>query len=157
MKCYFFALPFAQANNQWNIEAELGSDPMDSAFARALTSGIKGVAMVLDQEVQPLTSDLTDKFRGDNASNSPSGVKIANFRSNSLEECGAYSNSSCPAVSSWIWFSPPTPVCWVMLLGTIQEFCCQLKPFQSLPAGSSPGELVDQVNENLMLDDFGSI
>ncbi|CAL1141136.1 unnamed protein product [Cladocopium goreaui] len=43
------------ANNQWNIGAELGSDPMESAFARTLTAGIKGVAMVLDQEVQPLT------------------------------------------------------------------------------------------------------
>ena len=37
---------FAQANNQWNIAAELADDPMDSAFARALTGGIKGVAMV---------------------------------------------------------------------------------------------------------------
>ena len=55
-----FSWVFAKANNQWNIEAELGSDPMDSAFARALTSGIKGVVMVLDQEVQPLTSDLTN-------------------------------------------------------------------------------------------------
>ena len=50
---------FAQANNQWNIGADLGNDPMESAFARTLTAGIKGVAMVLDQEVQPLTSDLT--------------------------------------------------------------------------------------------------
>ena len=49
----------AKANNQWNIEADLGNDPMESAFARTLTAGIKGVAMVLDQEVQPLTSDLT--------------------------------------------------------------------------------------------------
>ena len=32
---------------------------MESAFARTLTAGIKGVAMVLDQEVQPLTSDST--------------------------------------------------------------------------------------------------
>ena len=37
---------FAEANNQWNIAAELADDPMDSAFARALTGGIKGVAMV---------------------------------------------------------------------------------------------------------------
>ncbi|CAK9034472.1 Uncharacterized protein SCF082_LOCUS20868 [Durusdinium trenchii] len=43
------------ANNQWNIAAELADDPMDSAFARALRGGIKGVAMVLDHEVQPLT------------------------------------------------------------------------------------------------------
>ncbi|CAL1173608.1 unnamed protein product [Cladocopium goreaui] len=43
------------ANNQWNIGADLGNDPMESAFARTLTAGIKGVAMVLDQEVQPLT------------------------------------------------------------------------------------------------------
>ena len=50
---------FDQANNQWNIGAELGSDPMESAFARTLIAGIKGVAMVLDQEVQPLTSDST--------------------------------------------------------------------------------------------------
>ena len=49
----------AQANNQWNIGADLGNDPMESAFARTLTAGIKGVAMVLDQEVQPLTSDST--------------------------------------------------------------------------------------------------
>ena len=54
-----FSSVIAQANNQWTIEAELGSDPMESAFALALTAGIKGVAMVLDQEVQPLTSDLT--------------------------------------------------------------------------------------------------
>ncbi|CAL1156681.1 unnamed protein product [Cladocopium goreaui] len=43
------------ANNQWTFKIELGSDPMESAFALALTAGIKGVAMVLDQEVQPLT------------------------------------------------------------------------------------------------------
>ena len=48
----------AQANNQWNIAAELADDPMDSAFARALRGGIKGVAMVLDHEVQPLTRVL---------------------------------------------------------------------------------------------------
>eukprot|EP00913_Durusdinium_trenchii_P020421 g19185.t1 len=46
------------ANNQWNIAAELADDPMDSAFARALRGGIKGVAMVLDHEVQPLTRVL---------------------------------------------------------------------------------------------------
>ncbi|CAL1141939.1 unnamed protein product [Cladocopium goreaui] len=43
------------ANNQWRIEAELGNDPMESAFALALTAGIKGVAMVMDPEAQPLT------------------------------------------------------------------------------------------------------
>eukprot|EP00438_Fugacium_kawagutii_P014350 Skav202499 [mRNA] locus=scaffold32:146273:151503:- [translate_table: standard] len=43
------------ANNQWNIAAELGTDPMSSAFARVLTNGPKEVAMVLDKEVQPLT------------------------------------------------------------------------------------------------------
>ena len=32
---------------------------MESAFALALTAGIKGVAMVMDQEAQPLTSDPT--------------------------------------------------------------------------------------------------
>ena len=57
----------AQANNQWNIGADLGNDPMESAFARTLTAGIKGVAMVLDQEVQPLTSDLTNMSRRDSA------------------------------------------------------------------------------------------
>ena len=31
---------------------------MDSAFARTLRGGIKGVAMVLDHEVQPLTRAL---------------------------------------------------------------------------------------------------
>ena len=31
---------------------------MDSAFARALRGGIKGVVMVLDHEVQPLTRAL---------------------------------------------------------------------------------------------------
>ena len=49
----------AQGNNQWDIGAAVGSDPMQSNFARALRGGIKGVAMVLDQEVQPLTSDST--------------------------------------------------------------------------------------------------
>ena len=39
-------LGLVKANNQWNIAAELADDPMDSAFARALTGGIKGVAMV---------------------------------------------------------------------------------------------------------------
>ncbi|CAE7594077.1 pmpB [Symbiodinium natans] len=43
------------ANNQWDIEGELGSTIMESAFARTLRGGIKGVAMVLDHEVQPLT------------------------------------------------------------------------------------------------------
>lgn len=43
------------ANNQWDIEAELGETIMDSAFARTLRGDIKGVAMVLDHEVQPLT------------------------------------------------------------------------------------------------------
>eukprot|EP00438_Fugacium_kawagutii_P011401 Skav219008 [mRNA] locus=scaffold169:573971:596692:+ [translate_table: standard] len=38
------------ANNQWNLAAELGPDPMSSAFARVLTAGPKEVAMVLDQE-----------------------------------------------------------------------------------------------------------
>ena len=32
---------------------------MESAFALALTAGIKGVAMVMDPEAQPLTSDPT--------------------------------------------------------------------------------------------------
>ena len=36
----------------------LGETIMDSAFARTLRSGIKGVAMVLDHEVQPLTRAL---------------------------------------------------------------------------------------------------
>ena len=58
---------FDQANNQWNIGAELGSDPMESAFAQTLTAGIKGVAMVLDQEVKPLTSDSTNMARRDSA------------------------------------------------------------------------------------------
>ena len=57
---FLFELTSAQANNQWNIGAELGSDPMESAFALTLTSGIKGVAMVLDREVQPLTSGSTN-------------------------------------------------------------------------------------------------
>ena len=54
--CFQFSV---QANNQWNIAAELADDPMDSAFARALRGGIKGVAMVLDHEVQPLTRAST--------------------------------------------------------------------------------------------------
>ena len=58
--CFLFELTSVQANNQWNIGAELGSDPMESAFALTLTSGIKGVAMVLDREVQPLTSGSTN-------------------------------------------------------------------------------------------------
>ncbi|OLP75791.1 hypothetical protein AK812_SmicGene44358 [Symbiodinium microadriaticum] len=54
------------ANNQWNLQVaflvrkkgrglELGETIMDSAFAQTLRGGIKGVAMVLDHEVQPLT------------------------------------------------------------------------------------------------------
>ncbi|CAE7326384.1 pmpB, partial [Symbiodinium pilosum] len=43
------------ANNQWDIAGELGGTIMESAFARTLKSPIKGVAMVLDHEVQPLT------------------------------------------------------------------------------------------------------
>ena len=44
-----------QANNQWKIKEDLGSTIMESAFARALTGGVKGTVMVLDHEVQPLT------------------------------------------------------------------------------------------------------
>ncbi|CAK8992179.1 unnamed protein product [Durusdinium trenchii] len=43
------------ANNQWKIKEDLGSTIMESAFARALTGGVKGTVMVLDHEVQPLT------------------------------------------------------------------------------------------------------
>ena len=43
------------ANNQWDIASELGTSVMDSAFARVLQAGVKGVVMVLDHEVQPLT------------------------------------------------------------------------------------------------------
>ena len=57
----------AQGNNQWDIGAAVGSDPMQSNFARALRGGIQGVAMVLDQEVQPLTSDSTNMSRRDSA------------------------------------------------------------------------------------------
>ena len=57
-----FILHTLQANNQWNIAAELADDPMDSAFARALRGGIKGVAMVLDRDVQPLTRALTAQY-----------------------------------------------------------------------------------------------
>ena len=46
------------ANNQWNIAADLGDHIMDSAFARVLQSGVRGVVMVLDQQVQPLTRAL---------------------------------------------------------------------------------------------------
>ncbi|CAE7458664.1 pmpB, partial [Symbiodinium necroappetens] len=49
------------ANNQWDIEAELGETIMDSAFARTLRGDIKGVAMVLDHEVQPLTRACASK------------------------------------------------------------------------------------------------
>jgi len=110
---------FAQANNQWNIGAELGDDPMGSAFARALTSGIKGVAMVLDEEVQPLTSDST-KY----GTQGIAGIQLLCFfnfnifkRDFCAEEFGAYSNFSCPTVSAWIWFSSPMLVWWVMMLG----------------------------------------
>ena len=46
------------ANNQWSLADELGTTVMDSSFARVLRSGIRGVVMVLDKEVQPLTRDL---------------------------------------------------------------------------------------------------
>ena len=67
VKDFVFWENSAKANNQWNIGADLGNDPMESAFARTLTAGIKGVAMVLDQEVQPLTSDSTNMSRRDSA------------------------------------------------------------------------------------------
>ena len=111
-----------QANNQWNIGADLGNDPMESAFARTLTAGIKGVAMVLDQEVQPLTCGLTKfgaareqcfclKFY-------PTKTKIS-----CAEEFGACSNFSCPAVSTWNWSSSPMLALWVMLLGSNTCVC----------------------------------
>eukprot|EP00435_Cladocopium_sp_Y103_P068799 s64_g32.t1 len=43
------------ANNQWQIEAELGESILESPFARALRGGVKGVVMVLDHDVLPLT------------------------------------------------------------------------------------------------------
>lgn len=43
------------ANNQWAIAQEIGTDVLDSAFAKVLRSGVLGVVMVLDQQVQPLT------------------------------------------------------------------------------------------------------
>ena len=49
------------ANNQWDVAADLGDHIMDSAFARVLQSGVRGVVMVLDQQVQPLTRGLTRK------------------------------------------------------------------------------------------------
>eukprot|EP00438_Fugacium_kawagutii_P036117 Skav236836 [mRNA] locus=scaffold1027:59400:64313:+ [translate_table: standard] len=50
------------ANNQWDIGAELGSDPMTSAFARVLTRGPKEVAMVLDKERVKGMGSLMVKF-----------------------------------------------------------------------------------------------
>ena len=113
---------FDQANNQWNIGADLGNDPMESAFARTLTAGIKGVAMVLDQEVQPLTSDSTKCWACQevpgfscnvlvilalfcNSSHFP--LKKRDFRA---QEFGVYSNFCCPAGSTWSWFLSPTLV-----------------------------------------------
>jgi len=43
------------ANNQWDIAKEIGTDVLDSAFAKVLHSDVQGVVMVLDQQVQPLT------------------------------------------------------------------------------------------------------
>ena len=43
------------ANNQWDIAGELGATVLDSAFARVLQAGVRGVVMVLDHQVQPLT------------------------------------------------------------------------------------------------------
>ncbi|CAE7403620.1 unnamed protein product, partial [Symbiodinium sp. CCMP2456] len=43
------------ANNQWDIAKEIGTDVLDSAFAKVLQSGVQGVVMVLDQQVQPFT------------------------------------------------------------------------------------------------------
>ena len=43
------------ANNQWDIASEIGTDVLDSAFAKVLHSHLQGVVMVLDQQVQPLT------------------------------------------------------------------------------------------------------
>ena len=129
--CFLFELTSAQANNQWNIGAELGSDPMESAFALTLTSGIKGVAMVLDREVQPLTSGSTNcgacqevKEMYLSLSHSVSFSSISkNFlgtctkknlcpksRDFRAEEFGVYSNISCPAGSTWSWFLSPTLV-----------------------------------------------
>ena len=91
-------MKIAQANNQWTIEAELGSDPMESAFALALTAGIKGVAMVMDQEAQPLTSDPT---RGK--------VIISNhvlFFSSSVSVC-----SECLAAIAFAFVSFPIRIC----------------------------------------------
>ena len=43
------------ANNQWDIEAELGDEILNSPFAQALSGGVRGVVMVLDDDVLPLT------------------------------------------------------------------------------------------------------
>ncbi|CAE7544091.1 unnamed protein product [Symbiodinium sp. CCMP2592] len=43
------------ANNQWDIAKEIGTDVLDSAFAKVLHSDVQGVVMALDQQVQPFT------------------------------------------------------------------------------------------------------
>ena len=113
---------FAQANNQWNIGADLGNDPMDSAFARTLTAGIKGVAMVLDQEVQPLTSDSTKCGACQEVQGFSCHVLVIitlfslflhfppKKKDFGAEEFGVCSNFCCPAGSTWSWFSSPTLV-----------------------------------------------
>jgi len=99
----------AQANNQWNIGAELGSDPMESAFARTLTAGIKGVAMVLDQEVQPLTSTRPNIGHAKKCRDS-AAMYFCNSSHFRAKEFGVYSNFYCPAGSTWSWFLSPTLV-----------------------------------------------
>ncbi|CAE7661387.1 pmpB, partial [Symbiodinium pilosum] len=43
------------ANNQWDIEIELGETIEDSPFAKVLCGNIRGVVMILDSDVLPLT------------------------------------------------------------------------------------------------------
>ena len=65
------------------VLVRLGETIMDSAFARTLRGGIKGVAMVLDHEVQPLTRALplkrafTLSFKG--FKNGLHGVRLCLF------------------------------------------------------------------------------
>ena len=48
---------------RWDIENELGETIEDSPFAKALRGNIRGVVMVLDSDVLPLTRPLDESSK----------------------------------------------------------------------------------------------
>ena len=97
------------ANNQWDIAKEIGTDVLDSAFAKVLHSDVQGVVMVLDQQVQPLTRLLACLCLL-----SAQEIRYGPATWNPLwqsEVCGASLSSCWQVIASSDWSLPRILVC----------------------------------------------